>query len=467
MTHTRTRIALFGALAALLLSAFVVAGCGGGDDADAAGESGGNGDGGTLSLVAYSTPREAYEEIIPAFQETPEGEGWDFEQSYAASGEQRRAVEEGLPADVVHLSLEPDVTALVDAGLVDASWNQNEYDGILTNSVVVFAVRPGNPEGIETWDDLLNEGVEVITPNPFTSGGAQWNIMAAYGAQLEQGKSDEEAIAYLRELFLEHVPVQDKSAREALQTFAGGKGDVMLAYENEAIFAQQAGEELEYVVPAETILIENPAAVVIDEREPGSGAGVPRLPLHARGAGGLRLEGLPPGRRGRGDGVRLLGPGRPLHDRRPRRVGRRPQALLRPRGERSSSTSRTSWECPLTTSPEAVRLPARTGASRRAGGLVLGLSTAYLTLIVLIPIAAVIATSFEGGVSAFWDEVTSPAAVAALKLTFVASLVVVLVNAAHRHAHRLGARPRRLPRQERRQCGRSTCRSPCRRSWPG
>ena len=139
---------------------------------------------------------------------------------------------------------------------------------MVTNSVVVFAVRPGNPKGIETWDDLLNEGVEVITPNPFTSGGAQWNIMAAYGAQLEQGKSDEEAIAYLRELFLEHVPVQDKSAREALQTFAGGKGDVMLAYENEAIFAQQAGEELEYVVPTETILIENPVAVVNTSESP-------------------------------------------------------------------------------------------------------------------------------------------------------------------------------------------------------
>ena len=257
---TKFRIALLSALAALtVLSLLVVAGCGGGDDASASGD---GGDGGTLSLVAYSTPREAYEEIIPAFTETPEGEGFEFEQSYAASGEQRRAVEAGLPADIVGFSLEPDMTALVDAGLVDADWNQNEYDGMVTNSVVVFAVRPGNPKGIQSWDDLLGEGVEVITPNPFTSGGAQWNIMAAYGAQLEQGKSDEEAIAYLRELFLEHVPVQDKSAREALQTFAGGKGDVLLAYENEAIFAQQAGEELEYVVPSETILIENPVAIV-------------------------------------------------------------------------------------------------------------------------------------------------------------------------------------------------------------
>ncbi len=264
MTHKRSRIALLSALAALVLVSLVAAGCGGGDDADASS----NGGGGTLSLVAYSTPREAYEEIIPAFQETDAGAGFDFDQSYAASGEQSRAVEAGLAADVVGFSLEPDITRLIDAGLVDEDWNQNEYNGMVTDSVVVFAVRPGNPENIQTWDDLLKEGVEVITPNPFTSGGAQWNIMAAYGAQLEQGKSDEEAIEYLRDLFINHVPVQDKSAREALQTFAGGKGDVMLAYENEAIFAQQAGQALDYVVPDETILIENPVAVVNTSEHP-------------------------------------------------------------------------------------------------------------------------------------------------------------------------------------------------------
>jgi sulfate/thiosulfate transport system substrate-binding protein len=264
VTHTRSRIALVSTLAALILLPVLAAGCGGGDDAGASG----GGGGGTLSLVAYSTPREAYEEIIPAFQETPDGQGFDFDQSYASSGEQSRAVEAGLAADIVAFSLEPDITRLVDAGLVDDDWNQNEYDGMVTDSVVVFAVRPGNPENIQTWDDLLKEGVEVITPNPFTSGGAQWNIMAAYGAQLEQGKSDEDAIEYLRDLFINHVPVQDKSARESLQTFAGGKGDVLLAYENEAIFAQQSGQELDYVVPDETILIENPAAVVNTSESP-------------------------------------------------------------------------------------------------------------------------------------------------------------------------------------------------------
>ena len=129
------------------------------------------------------------------------------------------------------------------------------------DSVVVFAVRKGNPKNIKTWDDLLRDDVEVITPNPFTSGGAQWNLMAAYGAQLQLGKTEDEAVEYLRKL-LANVPVQDKSAREALQTFSGGKGDVLLAYENEAIFAQSKGEALDYVVPDQTILIENPLAVV-------------------------------------------------------------------------------------------------------------------------------------------------------------------------------------------------------------
>jgi len=234
----------------------VAAGCG---DDDAAGGATNGGGASTLTLVAYSTPREVYEELIPAFQATPEGEGVDFEQSYAASGEQRRAVEAGLPASIVALSLEPDVTALQDEGLVPADWQDDPYNGMVSDSVVVLAVREGNPEGITGWDDLIEEGVEVITPNPFTSGGAQWNIMAAYGAQIAQGTSKQEALAYLDELF-QHVPVQNKSAREALQTFSAGKGDVLIAYENEAILAKANGEAIDYVIPDETLLIENPIA---------------------------------------------------------------------------------------------------------------------------------------------------------------------------------------------------------------
>jgi sulfate/thiosulfate-binding protein len=247
----RIAVALAVALAAIPLAT----GCGGDSD-DSAG-----GDGSKLTLVAYSTPKEAYAEILPAFQKTPAGKGVSFDRSYGSSGEQERAVEGGLPADVVALSLEPDVSKLVDADLVDASWNKDRYDGFVTDSIVVFAVRNGNPKNIRTWEDLVKPGVDVISPNPFTSGGAKWNISAAYGAQLEQGKSPDQAIDYLSKLF-ENVSVLDKSAREALQTFSSGKGDVLIAYENEAITAQQKGEELDFVRPDETILIENPAAVV-------------------------------------------------------------------------------------------------------------------------------------------------------------------------------------------------------------
>ena len=246
------------AVVALALTVGVAA-CGG-SDSDA---NGGDGSGGSLTLVAYSTPQEAYEEIIPAFNKTPDGEGVAFKQSYGPSGDQRNAIIAGLDADIAALSLEPDVTGLVDEGLVASDWNQDKYDGFVTNSVVVFAVRKGNPKNIQTWDDLVTGDVEIITPNPFTSGGAQWNLMAAYGAQLEQGKSEEEALDFLKQI-LENTPVQDASARDALQTFVGGKGDVLLAYENEAIAAQQAGEDIEYVIPDQTILIENPVAVTED-----------------------------------------------------------------------------------------------------------------------------------------------------------------------------------------------------------
>jgi sulfate/thiosulfate transport system substrate-binding protein len=246
--------------ALMLLVAAVAAGCGGQSSAQS-----GSGEK-NLTLVAYSTPKEAYEKIIPAFLKTPEGRGVGFDQSYGSSGEQARAIEGGLAADVAALSLGPDITKLVEAGLVDRDWDQDRYDGFVTNSVVSFAVREGNPKDIRTWDDLVEPGVEVITPNPFTSGGAKWNIMAAYGAQLEQGKSEAEATRYLQRLF-ENVPVLDKSARESLQTFSAGKGDVLIAYENEAITAQQKGEEIDYVTPDETILIENPVAVVNESKQ--------------------------------------------------------------------------------------------------------------------------------------------------------------------------------------------------------
>ena len=254
LKSTERSLAVALAAALIALSALVVA-CGGSSS------------GTDLSLIAYTTPQEAYAEIIPAFKKTAAGKDADFKQSYGASGDQARAVEAGLDADVVALSLAPDVDKLVEAGKVDKSWANDKYDGFVTNSVVALTVRKGNPENIRDWDDLLQDGIEVITPNPFTSGGARWNVMAAYGAQIEQGKSKQEAIEYLKQLFA-NVPVQDKSAREALQTFVGGKGDVLISYENEAITAQQKGEDVDYVVPDATILIQNPIAVTSDSKSP-------------------------------------------------------------------------------------------------------------------------------------------------------------------------------------------------------
>src|SRR3954463_2776062 len=240
-------------LAAVVATAAVGVGCGG--------SSSGSPD--KIGLVAYSTPKEAYGALIPAFQKTSQGKGVTFTQSYGPSGDQSRAVESGLGADVVAFSLEPDVTRLVDAGLVDKSWNATPTKGMVTDSVVVLTTRKGNPKNIKGWADLVKPGVEVITPNPFTSGGARWNVMAGYGAQLEQGKSETEAVDYLKSLF-KNVAVQDKSARDALATFTGGKGDVLIAYENEAIAAQQAGEDIDYTIPPQTILIENPVATTKD-----------------------------------------------------------------------------------------------------------------------------------------------------------------------------------------------------------
>src|SRR6266480_581167 len=215
-----------------------------------------------LSLVAYSTPKDAYAKLIPAFQKTAAGKGVSFSQSYGASGDQAREVASGLPADIVELSLAPDVSLLVQKGIVSPSWDKNKWHGIVTRSVVVFVVRGGNPKHIRTWNDLLKPGVQVVTPNPFTSGGARWNVMAAYGGALRAGKTPKQAVAYLTQLFKKHVAAQPSSAREALQTFLAGRGDVLLSYENEAILAKKHDQPIDYVMPKSTIQIENPIAVV-------------------------------------------------------------------------------------------------------------------------------------------------------------------------------------------------------------
>ena len=239
--------------AALVATAMVAVGCGGSSD-DSSGQSvGADSSKGEISLVAYSTPEVVYDEIIPAFNATPAGDGIGFKPSYGASGDQSRAVEAGQPADYVSFSTEPDMTRLVDAGLVEESWKeQTPYDGRVNTSLVSFVVRKGNPKDIRTWDDLIKPGVEVLTPNPFTSGAAKWNLLGAYGAA--GGAEDpQKGLDYLETLLNENVVAQDKSGRDALQNFLSGTGDVLLSYEYEAITAQKQGEQdVELVIPEDS-----------------------------------------------------------------------------------------------------------------------------------------------------------------------------------------------------------------------
>ena len=213
-----------------------------------------------LSLVAYSTPQDAYEALIPAFQHTKAGKGVTFSQSYGASGDQSRAVANGLPADVVAFSLSPDVDRLVQTGQVPTTWNQDAFKGIVTRSVVVLTVRKGNPKHIKDWSDLTKPGVDVLIPNWQTSGGAKWDVIAAYGAIRKAGGDDAAGRQYLRDLY-KNVSVQDKSARESLQTFSSGKGDVLIGYESEGLPAIAAGNPVEMIRPSYTLLIQNPVAV--------------------------------------------------------------------------------------------------------------------------------------------------------------------------------------------------------------
>ena len=254
----------------LIAATALLAACGGGD----AGSEAGAGAGGapkapavrTLVLGGYTTPREVYgREIIPAFQrhwKEKTGQEVRFQESYLGSGAQSRAVIGGFEADVVALSLDPDVQKIADAGLIKHDWRAGPTGGMVSRSIVVLGVRPGNPKGIRDWDDLRREGVQVVTPSPRTSGGAMWNIAALHGA-VTRGRAGQggQPEAVLRDV-LGHVSIMDKGARESMLTFEGGVGDVAITYENEVLVAKQAGKAMDYVIPQSTILIENPVAVV-------------------------------------------------------------------------------------------------------------------------------------------------------------------------------------------------------------
>lgn len=211
-----------------------------------------------LVVGAYTAPREAFQHaVIPAFQKAWKartGRDVVVRASYLGSGAQARAVIDGFPADVVVLALEGDVDKIAAAGLVEPDWREDTGNGgIVARTLVVIAVRRGNPLGIRDWQDLARPRVEVLTPNPRTSGGAMWNLLAIYGPD---GDLD-----LVRRIFA-NVIVMDKGARESLVNFEKGIGDAAITYEQEIVVAHLAGRDEEQVTPPSTIAIDIPAAVV-------------------------------------------------------------------------------------------------------------------------------------------------------------------------------------------------------------
>ncbi len=221
-----------------------------------------------LLNVSYDPTRELYEKYNKSFvdywKQTTGGKV-TVKQSHGGSGAQSRAVIDGLEADVVTLALGYDIDALVDKGLIEAGWQQKfEQNSTPYTSTIVFLVRKGNPKGIKDWNDLLKDGVGVITPNPKTSGGARWNYLAAWGyAQKALGYDEPQTLDFLKKLF-KNVPVLDSGARGATTTFVEkGIGDVLLAWENEAYLAlKEYGDKFEIVTPSLSILAEPPVAIV-------------------------------------------------------------------------------------------------------------------------------------------------------------------------------------------------------------
>lgn len=259
--QTSKRIALVVGLIGLLMAASLQ-GC--------RGQSSNNGNKVTLILGGYTTPREAYgKAIIPAFQKywkEKTGQDVEFQESYQGSGAQSRAIVGGFEADIAALSLEGDIDKIADAGLITHDWKARPHHAMISTSIVVIAVRQSNPKGIKDWPDIAQSGLNVLTPDPRTSGGAQWNVNAIYGAALRGyagvPKDDKAAAAEFLKSVFHNVSIMDKGARESITTYEKGVGDVAITYENEVLVGKQAGQAYDYVVPRSTILIENPVALI-------------------------------------------------------------------------------------------------------------------------------------------------------------------------------------------------------------
>ena len=248
------------AIAASLLGALALTACSPGGASEASDEN-------TIHIVGFAVPEAANKNIAAEFVKTDDGKDVKFETSYGPSGDQSRAVAAGLEADYVHFSVPTDVTRLVDEGLVADDWDSGENKGVVSTSVVVFGVRDGNPKNIQTWADLVKPGVEIVTPNPASSGAARWNALAAYGQVISDGGTEEEATDYVNKFFKNVVSLPG-SGRDATTAFLGGTGDVLMAYENEAILAAQNDEAFEYIIPETSLKIENAGAILEEASEP-------------------------------------------------------------------------------------------------------------------------------------------------------------------------------------------------------
>jgi sulfate transport system substrate-binding protein len=217
----------------------------------------------TLSLVAYSTPKAVMGQLITRFSHQPAGNGVSFSQSYGPSGSQAKAIVAGQPADIAFLSTGLDMDTVADAGIVSKKWTSTPYNGIAADSVVAFVVRSGNPKKIHGWKDLTKPGVQIVTPDPFPSGSAKWNVLAAYGAMRKAGMNDHKAVQFVTKLF-KNVVAQPSSGSNAASAFFGGQGDVLITYESEAYAAFAAGKQGKLVVPKPTMLIQLPMAATTD-----------------------------------------------------------------------------------------------------------------------------------------------------------------------------------------------------------
>ncbi len=387
----------------------------------------------SITLVAYSVPEPGWSKVIPAFNASQEGKGIQVISSYGASGDQSRGVADGKPADVVNFSVEPDITRLVKIGKVSKDWDKDATKGIPFGSVVTLVVRPGNPKNIKDWDDLLRPGVEVITPSPLSSGSAKWNLLAPYVVKSGGGHDSQAGLDFIHKLVDEHVKLRPGSGREATDVFVQGSGDVLISYENEAIAAERQGKPVTHVNPSQTIKIENPVAVVTSSTHLNAATAFKNFQYTAQAQtsmGGSRIPSGRSRRRRRGPG-QVSGSGQTLDDRRSRWLGGRGQAAVRQElGQHHQDLHEGHRMTTAITREVAGGGNTLPHDRLRSDGtsLRVGVSILWLSVIVLLPLAAIAWQSIGGGWRAFELAVTSNAALESFRVTLTISAGVTVLN---------------------------------------